>query len=123
MLISADGRNGAWTYRASRRRLEDRRKRRRATLVEILLAHGNRHIRMAHVELLVEVREFPPSILQEEAAADCERSAKQVHREAHEEDENRGSVGVGQNGFAWGHAIQLVEEAKSIAQYGDLSEC
>src|SRR5258707_14145172 len=35
VLISADGWSGAWTCRASRRRLADCRKRRRATLVEI----------------------------------------------------------------------------------------
>src|SRR5260221_14572118 len=114
MLISADGRSGAWTYPASRRRLEDRRKRRRATLVEILLAHGNRHIRMAHVELLVEVREFPPSILQEEAADVGERSAKQVHREHHEEYEIRGSIAVVQDRFGTDHELQRVGRTKSI---------
>src|SRR6266851_507361 len=84
VLIFADGLSGAWTCRASRRRLADRRKRRRATLVEILLAHGNGHVRMGDVELLVEVREFAPGILQEEAAADGERSTEQVHKERSE---------------------------------------
>ena len=51
-------------------------------------------IRMADVELLVEVREFAPGILEKEAAADGERSAKQIHEQHGEEDQNRGSVGV-----------------------------
>ena len=54
---------------------------------------------MADVELLVEVREFAPSILEEEAAADGESSAKQVHKEDREEDENRCSVGVVEDRF------------------------
>ena len=64
------GRFGAWTYRASRRRLADRRNGRRATLVEFLIARRNGQVRMGDVELLVEVREFASGILQEKAATD-----------------------------------------------------
>src|ERR1700735_34415 len=110
MLIAVDGWSCACTGRASRQGLADRRKRRRATLVEILLVHGNRHVGVADVKLLVEVGEFAPGVLEEEAAADCERSAKQVHKEDHEEDENRCSVGVIQKRFVACHELQLVEE-------------
>src|SRR5713226_341069 len=118
-LICAGGRSGAWPCRAYRRRPADRGKRRRATLVEILLVHGNGHVRMADVELLVEVREFAPGILEEEAAADGERSTEQVHKERSEEDENSGSVGVVQDRLVPGHELQLVEEPKSVAQQDD----
>ena len=77
---------------------------------------------MADVELLVEVREFAPGILEEEAAADGERSAKQVHKEDREEDQNRCSVGVVQDRFVAGHELQLVEEPKSVAQQDDDGE-
>src|SRR6202044_2554861 len=92
MLISVDGWSCAWTGCASRQGLADRRKRRRATLVEILLVHGNRHIGVADVKLLVEVGEFATGILEEETAADRERSAKQVHKEDHREGEKLGSL-------------------------------
>src|SRR5260221_14484262 len=75
VLISADGWSGAWTCCASRRRLAGRRKRSRGALVEILLAVGNRYVRMGDVYPLVEVREFAPGVLQEKRAADGERTA------------------------------------------------
>src|SRR2546422_281427 len=64
---------------------------------------------MADVELLVEVRELAPGILEKETAADGERSAKQVHKEHGEEDENRDSVGVINDCFVPSHELQLVE--------------
>src|ERR1700733_6454853 len=122
MLISVDGWSCAWTGRASRQGLADRRKRRRATLVEILLVHGNRHVGVADVKLLVEVGEFATGILEEETAADRERSAKQVHKEDHEENENRCSVGVIQERLVPSHEFQLVEKPESIAQQDDDGE-
>src|ERR1019366_2159052 len=116
------GRSRARTSRGCPACLADRRKRRCARLVEILLIHGNGHVRLADVELLVEVRHFAPSILEEEAAADGESSAKQVHKEDREENENRCSVGVVEDRFVAGHEFYLVEEPKSVAQQDDDGE-
>jgi len=77
---------------------------------------------MADVELLVEVREFAPGILEEEAAAEGKRSAKQVHKEDGKKNQNRCSVGVVQHRFVAGHELQLVEEPKSVAQQDDDGE-
>src|SRR5271163_883441 len=93
-----------------------RRKRRRATSVEILIVHGSGHVRMADVELLVEVREFAPGILEEESAAEGQRSAKQVHKEDRKKNQNRWSVRVVQDRFVAGHEFQLVEQPEPVAQ-------
>src|SRR5271155_60099 len=115
----AAGRSGAWRCRAGRRRLADRGKRHRATLVEILLVDGSGQVRMAYVELLVEVREFAPGILEEEAAAEGEGGAKQIQKKNREENQNRSSVCVVQNRFVRSHELQLVEKPESVAQQDD----
>src|ERR1700733_3033554 len=121
-MICAVGWSGAWRCRACPARLADRAKRSRATLVEVLLVCGNGQGRMADVELLVEVREFAPGIFEEEAAADRESSAKQIHREDRQEDEYRCSVGVVQNRSVAGHELQLVEKPKAVGQQDDDGE-
>src|ERR1700733_4691376 len=121
-MICAVGWSGAWRCRACPARLADRAKRRRATLVEILLVHGNGQVRMADVELLVEVGEFAPGILEEEAAPNGQRRTKQVEEEDGEEDQDRCTVGVVQDRFVVGHELQLVEKPESIAQQDDDGE-
>src|SRR6202162_3548373 len=71
---------------------------------------------MADAELFVEVRKFTPGILEEEAAAEGKRSAKQVHKEDRKKNQNRCSVRVVQDRFVAGHELQLVEQPESVAQ-------
>src|SRR5277367_3103650 len=71
---------------------------------------------MADVELFVEMRKFAPGILEEEAAAEGKRSAKQVHKEDGKKNQNRCSVGVVEDRLIAGHEPQLVEQPESVAQ-------
>ena len=51
------------------------------------------------LHLLVEVGEFPARVLEKESAIDGKRGCKHVRKKHSDEDENRGSVLVEQNGF------------------------
>ena len=47
---------------------------------------------LADLHLLVEMRELPASVLEEESAIDCERCGKEIHKEDHKEEEDWSAV-------------------------------
>src|SRR6266481_2170226 len=101
---------------------EDRRRRRRATLLPLFLVGRQRHIHLAHVELSVEVREFAARILQEKATAQGEGETKEIYREHRNKKENGVAVGMEECGFVAGHEFQLIEQPKSVCQQEDDGE-
>src|SRR5713226_7966045 len=86
--------------------LADRRKTRRGTLVQFLVARRNEHVHMADVELLVEMRELASCVLEKEAPANGKRDAKRIHEQHGGKDEDGGAVGVEKHGLVASQELQ-----------------
>src|SRR5579859_3962960 len=112
-----------WTGVAeSRGYPEGRRRRRRATLLPLFLVGRHRHVHLTDVELSVEMREFSPGILQEEAAAQGQRKSEEIHGEHRCKDENGVAIGMEKRSLVPGHEFQLIEQPKSVSQQDDDGE-
>lgn len=71
------------------------------------------------MELPVEVRELASGILEEKAASETQREAKQIDRQGADKQKDRASVGAEQDGFISGHELQLIEEPKAVCEKHD----
>jgi hypothetical protein len=71
---------------------------------------------MAHVELLVEVRQFSAGILEKEPAAEGQCHAEKIRGEKRDKNYDGCSVRVVQDSSVTGHELQLIEEPKAVAQ-------
>src|ERR1022692_412442 len=84
--------------------------------VRLLVACGRGHLRLAHVELLVQMRELPPRVLQEEPAVERESGGENIQEENDDGHKNDRTVFAEEDALIGRHELQLVEQPEAVSK-------